>query len=171
MARYEREYQGIRGDAGQARGMDPNFRGGEYRGMPYHVEPGQAPYGSWRWHHRQDLGGSGGFRGRYDRDVRGGGYDSGYSRDRRPESRPREYDDGVRASGGVRSFRYDRELLRDFNAASSELHRQRGDYDRGGPRRAMGHDPGPEAGLAYHNRGLSRGGFSESWAKGPRGAR
>ena len=171
MPNYERDYRGIRGQPGAPRGLDPNFRGGEYGGMPYHVEPGQAPYGSWRWHHRQDLGGSGGFPGRYDREFHGAEHAGGHARGRGPGRSPRGYDEGIRASGGVRSWHYDRELLRDFNAASPELHRHRGDYDDGGPRRMRSYDRAPEAGFSYNNRGLSTGGFSESWAKGPRGAR
>jgi hypothetical protein len=110
---YARDFMGIparlRGEAGR----DPNFRGG-YRGMRMRSEGWQAAYGWHRWTHEGDLGPHGAFGG-----VHGG--------------RPRRAAPGQQ-DGGVRS-RYDRELLRTFNASSERLRDPTGrDRLPGGPR-------------------------------------
>lgn len=45
-------------------GMDPNYRGGSYRGERFRDEPDRAPYGRYRADHRRELEDHGGARGR-----------------------------------------------------------------------------------------------------------
>ena len=154
MARYSYDFMGIRGNAGNPRGMDPNYRGG-YGGMRMHGDDAQAAYGRHRATHPEDFQGSGGFRGAR------GGYDRGWG------------------GGGVRDLRNDPRAMRDFNANSPVVRyggdygrrRYGSDYGRGGaPRRAPEHFQGER--FDYANRGLGSGGYGEGWAWGPmRGAR
>lgn len=158
MARYAYDYQGIPARLRYDNGMDPNFRGG-YRGMRMTGGDWQAAYGRHRLHHAGDLETAGGF---YGRGLRG---EYPRMRERLPEET---------AGGGTRDRRYDRDLLRQFNANSVRLRGEgRGSEERGAegrevdrPRRQRG---GNEFG--YTNRGLSESGYSQGWARGPmRGA-
>lgn len=67
MNRYDGGYE--RGGEGRApgRALDPNYRGGWYRGERMRGEaPGpSAAYGAYRLRHADDLGGHGGFYGLY----------------------------------------------------------------------------------------------------------
>lgn len=172
MARYEHEFMGISGDFERGRGMDPNFRGGAYRGMRMRGSPSQAAYGRYRRTHADELGGEGGFRGQSARQGYGDQYQPGY---RQPPVGWR-YDDSYRGGGGVHDVRYDREFMRDFNA-NSPLFRGEGhareSYERDFRERG-GHpverDSWPKG--RYANRGLSSSGYSEAWARWPmRGGR
>lgn len=159
MARYVDDYQGIVGHDVAPRGMDPNYRGG-YGGMRMGGGRAQAEYGWYRMRHPDDFEGSGGFAGfsgRYDRAMK-----------------PRQLYHGAvqhggRGDGGVRSLRYDRELLRDFNANSPALSRERGRYDveqrRPLPRGISPWSRRQEPG--YSNRGIVDAGYAEGWAWGP----
>lgn len=66
-----KSYDGGFGRGGEApargRSLDPNYRGGWYRGERMRGEgPGHsAPYGAYRLRHADDLGGHGGFYGLY----------------------------------------------------------------------------------------------------------
>jgi hypothetical protein len=199
MARYEddyhwRSYRGFSMRPEPARGssLDPNYAGGEYRGMRMEGGgPDQAAYGRWRLDHARDLGGSGGFRGYEDRQwrlrgdtgtyepVRGGA--QRYDRDHDPRGEhawrgyevPRSgrgYDRGQRTveDGGVRG---DNRYLRQYNAASPALRGGQA-YDR-----SYGHaggEPGRRPGQGPYDRddfqrganrygGYSSGGFGERW--------
>ena len=158
--------------------MDPNFRGGEYRGgrMDSGYE-GQAAYGRHRYWHAGDLGGYGGFDGRYDAgegwgdedgifhdpfDERGTGREAGVHH-------PYAREDFPRAGGGVR---YDMQYLRDYNAYSPGLRQGRG-YDRnygwaeGAPRREPGQRPYDRD--DYQRSANRYGGYSSGgFAQGPR---
>jgi hypothetical protein len=68
---YERAV--LRPDWGRAHPDDPNWRDGRYHGMRTGGDAWQAPYGRYRMAHRGDLGGWGGYPGRYDRPP--GGFD------------------------------------------------------------------------------------------------
>jgi len=140
MARYNEDYRDMyRGfpmhPMRRPDSMDPNHRGGEYRGVRMESGyEGQAAYGRHRYWHAGDLGGYGGFDGRYDAgpgwvdddgvfrdpfDERGEGREGGVHHAYRPEDFPR-------GGGGVR---YDMGYLRDFNAHSPVLRQGHG-YDR-----------------------------------------
>lgn len=179
MARYVDDYRGIIGHDTAARGMDPNYSGG-YRGMRMGGSGYQAAYGRYRLEHAEDFGGSGGFRGRSGpASLAGGGRTRaphGVARyDREMEARRAHGYDSGWESGGVRDLRYDRDLLREFNANSPGL-RTGGRYDREHVRR-LPHGVAPwSRGRGnweeYSNRGLTDAGYSEGWARGPmRGAR
>ncbi|HYH80753.1 MAG TPA: hypothetical protein VEX86_13200 [Longimicrobium sp.] len=161
---------------------DPNWQGGTYHGM--RMEGGgshQAAYGRDRFHRQADLGGAGGFDGRYD--LPEGYYDAnGYYHEQwegqgrggvpgRWLGHPR-YDHDVRRveNGGVR---YDREYLRQYNAHSPGL-------GTGGPRRSWGfsdaHDAPPMRGrhdardVRTDERGYvgyNTGGFADNGFQGP----
>lgn len=177
MARYVDDYRGIIGHHTAPAGMDPNY-GGRYRGMRMDGSGYQAAYGRYRLEHAEDFGGSGGFRGRSAwAPVSGGGRRGGtpagarYARELEGAGR---YDTGW-GTGGVRDLRYDRELLREFNANSPALQRG-GRYDREHLRRLpRGVAPWSRARgnwEEYSNRGVTDAGYSEGWAWGPmRGAR
>ncbi|HEX2191044.1 MAG TPA: hypothetical protein VHG51_19200 [Longimicrobiaceae bacterium] len=195
MARYEdddywRSYGGfslrpepVRGDS-----LDPNYRGGEYRGMRMEQGyPDQAAYGRYRAHHAGDLGGQGGYDGIGDVDWRrrpDGTYEPvrGYDRTYRgapgryerqgfdPPRAGRGYDRGHRVveDGGVRG---DNRYLHDYNAHSPAFRTGRG-YDRsyGHAEGARGDRPGRGPYDRDHfqrdaNRygGYSSGGFGERW--------
>ncbi|HEU0079690.1 MAG TPA: hypothetical protein VFQ76_18675 [Longimicrobiaceae bacterium] len=198
MARYEddyhrRSYRGFSMRPEPARGdsLDPNYRGGEYRGMRMEGgQPEQAAYGRWRLDHARDLGGSGGFQGYEDREWRlrrdtgtyepvpgggprpGRGYDArgGSGRGYEPPLSGRGYDRGQRTveNGGVRG---DNRYLRQYNAASPALRGAQA-YDR-----SYGHaggEPGGRPGQGPRDRdgfqrdanrygGYSSGGFGERW--------
>ncbi len=183
MVRYEDDYPwtGTREVLAQPgnRGMDPNFRGGKYRGERMQAsQGGQAPYGRYRQRHAGDLQGYGGFEGRY----RGYGrdYDRGYRGGAQPRGRyDREY--GAQTPGGLSS---DLRYLRDFNKNSPAL---RGEEGRQGERRRSSgwaddsgqrSDPRTDASRALrydegYNRygGYSAAGFAEGWLpkQAPRG--
>lgn len=177
MARYEDDYhwrshrgfsmrpEPVRGDS-----LDPNYRGGEYRGMRMgegyddHAAYGdQAEYGRYRLDHARDLGGQGGYGGighrewrrrpdtgtyepvrGYDRPY-GGGPDRYERQGFEPPRGGRGYDRGQRVveNGGVRG---DNRYLRGYNADSAAL-RHGGAYDRsyghagGAPRERPGAGP------------------------------
>lgn len=138
------------GDAGYEMGpgwgwvddRDPNWRGGTYHGLRMHGDSWHADYGRERFYHQADLGGVGGFDGRYD--LPDGWYDrDGYyheqwegrapgSLDGRWVPRPR-YDRDIQRveDGGVR---YGSDYLRQYNANSPGL-------DNGG--RSWGFSDGP----------------------------
>lgn len=198
MTRYDDEYgpwtegKAVLSGTPRARGMDPNFRGGVYRGERMQAsQGGQATYGQYRLRHQHSLQGYGGYQGRYG----GGGYDREYDRGYRPGHRERRtprqlggYDGGYAGYGqGARSG-YDRELrqgspgglrgdaayLRDFNKNSPTLRGEEG--PQGPARRASGFaDASPDprqwrTGGAHrydeeHDRygGRSSAGFSEYW--------
>jgi hypothetical protein len=179
MARYEDDYRGrsyrgfsMRPEPARGSSLDPNYGGGEYRGMRMEGgRPDQAAYGRWRLDHARDLGGSGGFRGYGDRqwELRGdtGTYEPVRGSARGPE---RGYDRGRRTveDGGVRG---DNRYLRQYNAASPALRGGQA-YDR-----SYGHaggEPGRRPGRGPYDRddfqrganrygGYSSGGFGERW--------
>lgn len=159
MARYQRDYEGIPADMRGGRGMDPNHRGGDYRGQRLQGEPGQAEYGRYRAQHQRELEPYGGFRGSH----APRGYDRDYARGGRAG-----YDWGYRGGGGMRDPR-DPEYLRHLNANSPNVRYgmrprydddtpRRGRYDEGVRLRRQG-EPGPD----YSGRGLTRGGFGQPW--------
>lgn len=159
-------------------GGDPNYRGGEYRGNRMQGDGRHiAAYGDHRFFHQADLGGYGGFDGRYD--LPEGWYDAdGYYREAyeqrgAPPMRGRWVPEPPRQEGprggGVR---YDREYLRQYNAYSPGLEHQ-------GPRRSWGFSEGPDAppmrgqdarGHRTEERrypGYNEGGFAEGKYPGP----
>lgn len=154
-ARHYREME-LKPEWGQPHPSDPNWADGHYHGNRMRGNEQQAAYGLHRLHHQRDLGGSGGFDGRYDEGQgwfdRGGlyhdphqqehtlanggprGYDRGF------QGRRLDYDDyarweegfayearGEEHDGGVRR---DARYLRQYNANSPMLREGRG-YDRG----------------------------------------
>lgn len=159
---------------------DPNWRGGTYHGMRMQGSSRQAAYGQERFQRQADLGGAGGFDGRYD--LPEGHYDAnGFYREQW-EGRTRgavpgrwlghpRYDHDVRRveDGGVR---YDREYLRQYNAQSPGL-------QQGGPRRSWGfsdaHDAPPMRGHdargqqtdEHGSMGYNTGGFASNGFQGP----
>lgn len=171
MARYERDFMGISANFEQARGMDPNFRGGAYGGMRTRGAPTQASYGRYRQAHADEMEGQGGPWGYSGRRGYGGDY-QGY---RQPPTGWR-YDDRYRGGGGVHDVRYDREFLRDFNTESPAFRGEghaRASYERDYRERG-GHPVNRDSRPAtrYANRGLSTSGYSEAWARWPmRGGR
>jgi hypothetical protein len=169
MPRYARDFEGIPARLeGEARGMDPNHRGG-YQGMRMISGRGQAPYGWHRFTHEADFEGSGGFRGRF------GGGPSGRD-DHFRNSRPR-YDRDLQGGGGVHDWRYDTAYLRDFNSESTRF----GENGQWGSGRGEGRGGSPGPGQGRYDggfrwgrpqRGLNEGGYGEPWAWGPmRGSR
>ncbi len=149
---YDRHSYGMSGyEMGPGWGWDdnddPNWRGGTYHGLRMQGDSHRAAYGRERFYHQADLGGAGGFDGRYD--LPDGWYDrdglyheqwEGNTRGGAVPGRwlghPR-YDEGMRRveDGGVR---YDREYLRQYNANSPAI-------QHGGPRRSWGFSEGPGA--------------------------
>jgi hypothetical protein len=163
MARYERDYGGIRADTGAPRGMDPNHRE-TYGGMRMQGSPYQAAYGLYRHHHAGALGDAGrdGYRA-------GGRYDRGLTY---PRGRPERYDSSMRRDGGVHDWREHPERIRHYNANSPLLQGGGRDEDRMSSGRELRRGVRPYEIDArfrhdYGNRGLSSGGFSEPWARGP----
>lgn len=158
---------------------DPNYRGGEYHGMRMHADGRHtAAYGEQRFYRQGDLGGSGGFDGRYDlpegRFDREGYYHEAWEgHGAPPEPRwagrpPRDEGPRMRYDGGVR---YDIDYLRQYNSASPALGH--------GPHRSWGYAPGPDAPTMRHvdsrgqrtdergYAGYNRGGFAEGKFPGP----
>jgi hypothetical protein len=148
---YDRHSYGMRGyEMGPGWGWeddrDPNWRGGTYHGMRMDGGSWQAAYGQNRFYRQADLGGAGGFDGRYD--LPNGFYDgNGYYHEQwegqargavpgRWLGHPR-YDQDLRGDGG--GVRYDREYLRQYNSQSPALRQG------GGPRRSWGFSAGPDA--------------------------
>jgi hypothetical protein len=160
MARYVDEYQGIYGDMYRTDGMDPNYRGGEYRGQRMRGAGGSgpAPYGLYRLRHADDLGTEGGFPG-LQRIV-------GYDADHRRLGRPREL--AGRETGGVRDPR-DPELLRQFNAHSPALRAGEWAERRGEDFQRGGHPTAPDETYrpGYGEPGKGEGGYTDAWARGP----
>lgn len=196
MARYEddyyrRSYRGfsLRPEPARDDSLDPNYHGGEYRGMRMGGgDPDQAAYGRYRLEHARDLGGQGGYRGIVDREWRRvpgtGTYEALRGYDRAYRGGPDRYewrgfeaprpgggrDRGgeVVENGGVRG---DNRYLHDYNANSPAL-RSGGAYDR-----SYGHAegaPGSRPGEGPYDRdhfqrganrygGYSSGGFGEGW--------
>jgi hypothetical protein len=163
MPRYSSDYGGIPANPSENRGMDPNHRNG-YQGMRMYGGPRQAAYGWHRWTHERDLETSGGFHGRHEGTP-------GESRGQ--FGRPR-YDQDHRGGGGVHDLRHETRYLRDYNAdsirfreegsrAGERQQRERSNRDAvaGDRVRRRGYDTGFSRG--YGNRGLSDGGYSESW--------
>jgi hypothetical protein len=148
--------------------LDPNFRGGYYRGdrmRSYDEE--QAAYGRYRATHAEDLGGYGGFRGVYadpDFDPLGGA--SGHAGGRIYESPWRPYDRGYQDHEARYGW--------DLTPGTAELQQGRGRGrgrelpPRRGPRelpRGGGMDASRELrrGDGFNRYGgYSSGGFSES---------
>ncbi|HEX9936683.1 MAG TPA: hypothetical protein VGB15_06160 [Longimicrobium sp.] len=125
---------------------DPNWRGGTYQGMRMQGDSRQAAYGHDRFHRQADLGGAGGFDGRYD--LPNGFYDANGYYHEQWEGQAHgavpgrwlghaRYDADVRRveNGGVQ---YDREYLRQYNGNSPALR-------HGGPQRSWGFSAGPDA--------------------------
>lgn len=180
MRSYDRNYRELRRGfsmrpyRGEGR-LDPNYHDGEYFGERLDAGyEGQAAYGRHRLRHAGDLGGFGGFSGRYDA---GRGYmdEDGVFQDpfdAREEARaggvrhpyhPRDF-----FGGGGRVSR-DMRYLEDYNAYSPALRRG---YDRsfgyaegGGRPNAGGRQRGEDVHPRDPNRygGYSTGGFSEPW--------
>jgi hypothetical protein len=177
MARYGRDYRRreFSMDPGWAWDdhSDPNWRHGTYHGLRMGEGPWHAAYGRHRLDHEGDLGGHGGFDGRYD--LEQGWFDSeGIYHEARGHRRlepryARDYDPRWEERGGVRD---DREYLRQYNAHSPAL-------GRGGPDRSWGFSEGPDAprmlgrdarGRRTDERrysGYNTGGFSEGKFPGP----
>jgi len=197
---YGREYQGREGQgrgydrhsygtAGYQMGpgwgwgddRDPNWRGGSYHGQRMDGGSWQAAYGRNRFDHQADLGGAGGFDGRYD--LPEGFYDrNGYYHEQREGrtqgnvpgrwlGQPR-YDQELRADAS--GVRYDREYLRQYNANSPALRQG------GGPDRSWGFSAGQNAPpmRGRHDardqrtdergaQGYNSGGFSSHGYQGP----
>ncbi|HET7228538.1 MAG TPA: hypothetical protein VFJ16_00915 [Longimicrobium sp.] len=162
-------------------GSDPNWRGGTYHGLRMQGGSHQAAYGRERFYHQADLGGAGGFDGRYD--LPNGFYDgNGYYHE--------QWEDQARGAGPARwlghprydrdlhrvedgGVRYDQEYLRQYNAQSPALR-------HGGPRRSWGFSEGPNA-PPMHGRhdardrptgergysGYNTGGFADNGLPGP----
>jgi hypothetical protein len=169
MPRYAHDYQGISARDARPRGLDPNHRDG-YQGMRVRGGRGQAPYGAYRFTHAGDFEGSGGYQGRYAGDLEGGSgrQRGGYDRLLRAS--------GTGGGGGVHDWRYDTEYLRQFNSESPRF-RQDGRWGRSGRGSGSGEGARPsgyDGGFRwdYANRGMSRGGYTDSWTWGPmRGSR
>ncbi|HET8654140.1 MAG TPA: hypothetical protein VFL93_01305 [Longimicrobiaceae bacterium] len=151
MARYVDEYQGIYGDMYRTDGMDPNYRGGEYRGQRMRGAGGSgpAPYGLYRLRHADDLGTEGGFPGLQRIE--------GYGADHRLPGRRREP-----------------ELLRQSSAhhpalRGGEWAERRGeDFQRGSHPTAPDETYRP----GYGEPGMGEGGYTDAWARAPmRGSR
>jgi hypothetical protein len=199
MARYEDDYGrgsyggfSMRPEPIRGRSLDPNYSGGEYRGMrmgsgygEHEAYGGQAEYGRFRRDHADELGGFGGYAGVENHEWRlrratgtyepvrsaGRGYDRGYSR-------PGGYDAQLRGTEGGRQrvvedggIRGDNRYLHDFNENSPAL-RHGGAYDRsfghaeGAPRRRPGESPYDRDRFqrdANRYGGYSSGGFGERW--------
>jgi hypothetical protein len=168
MSRYMKDYGGIPAKPFANQGMDPNHRNG-YQGMRMYGGPRQAAYGWHRWMHERDLEMNGGFHGRHE----GLAADSP-GRIGRP---PRRYDQDLRGGGGVHDLRYETQYLRDYNADSIRFRdegargggrqeRERSDRDAGAADRSRrrGYDTGFSR--SYGNRGVSDGGYSDSWNPG-----
>jgi translation initiation factor IF-2 len=163
-------------------GMDPNYRGGRYRGERFREAPDSAPYGRYRADHGRELGGYGG--------ARGGATGAGRLRTA-PPARPSgpvapplpRSTEQLRGRGGGRDTPWrgmDRGYDRDFDPRRRGGYRaQGGDPGRGsGPRRGPGGPPGgrgdgggrldPSRPLRYDG-GLNRyggyrgGGFSDGF--------
>lgn len=152
---------------------DPNWRGGGYHGMRMSGDPYHAAYGFYRESHEGDLGGHGGFDGRYDladgRFDREGIYHEADQRRRHAAPRyARDFDPRWEESGGVTA---DARYLRQYNSQSPTL--------RDPNARGWGYAPGPDEprmmGRDGRDRptdergypGYNRGGFSEGKFPGP----
>ncbi|HEU0014296.1 MAG TPA: hypothetical protein VFQ45_11465 [Longimicrobium sp.] len=155
---------------GRPHPLDPNWSDGDYHGQRMGWDHRQGAYGFLRQHREHDLGGHGGFDGRYDEPEGRYGRDGLWrhpmdaGRVEHPHSRHLPYDRDLRRveDGGVRAGN---QYLRQYNANSPELRRG---YDRG-----YGWAPGPSgegrltrAGLRGDTRergyaGYNRGGFAE----------
>jgi hypothetical protein len=180
MGRYGQDYRGLRMGPGWGweDRSDPNWRGGTYHGYRMQPAPHRAAYGDHRLHHQYDLGGHGGFDGRYDwpdgRFDREGIYHEAYEQGGGMRSAQRvrydvDYEPRWERSGGVR---YDSGYLRQYNAHSPAL-------GPGGPERSWGFAEGPGApplrghdarGRATEERryaGYNTGGFAEGKFRGP----
>ena len=154
-------------------GRDPNWAGGTYHGQ--RMAPGghQAAYGRHRQDHQRDLGGHGGFDGRYD--LPDGWFDGGgiyHEAGEMPVRMRGRYDVGYRREWENGGVQYGRDYLRQYNANSPALR-------HGGPDRSWGFAPGPEEpsmrGHGPHGRptdergyaGYNQGGFAEGKFRGP----
>jgi hypothetical protein len=122
-------------------GMDPNYRGGGYRGQRWYDREHQAAYGRYRAQHDADLGWFGGARGRH----AGAGLlrDPGPTLPSGPEGPPRAWPEKRqrlnRGRGYARWARgaeggYEREYT-PRAAGSARAPRQRTRYDRDPPGR------------------------------------
>lgn len=171
------------------RGADPNWQGGGYGGMRMDLGPRQdrPAYGWHREQHQADLGGHGGFDGRYD--LPDGWYDAdGFYHERYereagwrgrgrgampPERYGRDYGPRHVENGGVRG---DAGYLRQYNAHSPTLDPRMGGNPEG---RGYGFAPGPdeprmlgqggrdERPREHRHQGYNTGGFSEGKYPGP----
>ncbi|MBV9774580.1 MAG: hypothetical protein JO040_11555 [Gemmatimonadetes bacterium] len=205
MARYDednrrRSFRGfsLRPEEIRGESLDPNYSGGEYRGMRMgQGYEGQAAYGRYRQDHARDLGGNGGYQGRrppQEYDPRDGTYrrslPRGYDQQYESWGRWQGYDPGVQRgydreqriveNGGVRP---DNCYLHDYNANSPVFRQGMGGspYDRSYG--YAGGEPGGRPGNGPYDRdhhqrdanrygGYSSGGFGEGWLPNhrPRGA-
>ncbi|HEV2149104.1 MAG TPA: hypothetical protein VGR37_16980 [Longimicrobiaceae bacterium] len=162
MARYEddyhrRSYRGfsMRPEPIRGRSLDPNYSGGEYRGMrmgngygAHEAYGGQAEYGRYRLDNADDLGGFGGYDGIEDRNWRlrrdtgtyepvrgaGRGYDRQYSGPDEFNWRGHDVQLRGRGAGGRQrvedgGVRADNRYLHQFNE-NSPAFRHGGAYDR-----------------------------------------
>lgn len=124
-------------------GLDPNHRDG-YLGMRTEGREWQSEYARYRAHHRDDLGGYGGFWGLEEPSRRA----------------PSDYGAGPGSSaaegGGVQDSFADLEYLKDFNAESPALAESAAPLEPQAPAQPFGMNP------TYANRGLT-GGFSQGW--------
>jgi hypothetical protein len=127
---------------GEPQPQDPNWHDGTYHGMRMELDPTRAAYGFHRLHRAHDLGGHGGYDGRYDAGRgsfgRNGLYRDPFDRQRALRAAPGHlppHDEAHTAprhveDGGVRG---DNAYLRQYNAASPALEDEAG--------RAFGHAP------------------------------
>ena len=186
--RYDGEYgyglRGYRMDPGwqwDENSSDPNWRGGGYRGQRMDLGPHheRAAYGWYREGHAADLGGHGGFDGRYD--LQPGRFDGQGIYHEQAERRPHQpwprYDGDFNPRGETGGVRGDARYLRQYNAYSPALDPRTG----GGPdARGYGFAPGPDEPrmlgrddardhrLREHShQGYNTGGFSEGKYPGP----
>jgi hypothetical protein len=170
----------MRPEWGRPHPSDPNWADGEYHGMRMRGDDRSAAYGLNRLNSREDLGGWGGYDGRYDSEPGTFDLEGIYHDDFHGQGRGFRYDREFRGraefrqdpgGGGVHG---DNRYLRQYNARSPELERG---YDRGfgwagGPEgRPGGWDEsgGPRGRPTDERRygGYSTGGFAEGKLAGP----
>jgi hypothetical protein len=116
---------------GEPQPLDPNWHDGSYHGLRMRLDPYRAAYGFHRLHRAHDLGGHGGYDGRYDAGVgefdRQGLYLDPFDRTEALRAAPGQLppaDEGDAPrhveDGGVRG---DNRYLRQYNASTPEAAR------------------------------------------------
>ena len=177
--RYDHPYRGreqyersvLRPDWGRPHPGDPNWLDGHYHGLRSDGGRWQGSYDRYRRYHADDLGGWGGYDGRYSRPMGGFrrdgllGYDDRRGWRREPPGMPYREDvdaDPEWQGGGVRD---DMGYLRQYNSRSPEV-RYGHDY-----RRSFGWAERGHFGNPYHDEGPTRereyGGYNRAgWAPG-----